>query len=119
MPLIANQPLEQVLLERRAEPEQRNLILAHVRVNPKRHRRPRLAKPIEGRERHLHVIAHTADIDDDAAGMLLDERPTQLRDHFILPSLQPLVRRPSVTSHFAPSAVSLQPSDFQLSPGSQ
>ena len=27
------------------------------------------------------------DINDDAAWMLLDQRPTKLRDHFILPSL--------------------------------
>ena len=41
----------------------------------------RLAQPVERRERHLHVIAHAGDINDDAAWVLLDQRPTKLRDH--------------------------------------
>src|SRR4029453_19462093 len=45
-----NQPLEQVLLERRAEPEQRKLILTHVRVNPERHRPPPPPPPPARRE---------------------------------------------------------------------
>ena len=47
-------------------------ILAHVRVDPQRDRRAGLAEPVERGERHLHVVADAADVDDDAARMLLD-----------------------------------------------
>ena len=35
-----DQPLEQILLERRREPEERDDVLAHVRVDPQRDRAP-------------------------------------------------------------------------------
>ena len=45
MPLIADQPLEQILFERRGEAVERDDVLAHVRVDAQRHRRARLAEP--------------------------------------------------------------------------
>ena len=72
-----DQPLEEILLERRAEAVERNQILAHVGVDPQHDRRPRLPEPVEGRERHLHIVADATDVDHDAARMFLDQRTSE------------------------------------------
>ena len=48
----ADEPLEQILLERRREAVERELILAHVRVDAQRDVAARLAEAVERRQRH-------------------------------------------------------------------
>ena len=64
MPLTAISRSNRSLLERRREPEERERVLAHVRVDAQRDRRARLAERVERGQRHLHVVADAADVDD-------------------------------------------------------
>ena len=74
----ADQPLEQLLLERRREPVERERVLAHVGVDAQRDLGARLAEPVERRQRHVHVVADAADVDDDAVRLLLEQPPAQV-----------------------------------------
>ena len=81
MPLIGDQPLEDRELERRGEAEERELILAHVRVHAQRDLGAGIAGGVERRQRHRDVVADAADVDDHAVGMLLEHAPAKKRDH--------------------------------------
>ena len=63
------------------EPEERDHVLAHVRVDAQRHLAARLAEPVERRDRHLHVVADALHVDDDAVGVLLEEAAAEEGDH--------------------------------------
>ena len=76
-----DQPLEQLVLERRGKAEERNLILTDVGVDAKGDVRVGLASLIERRHRHLHVVANSMDVDDQAIGVLLEQAAAQQGDH--------------------------------------
>ena len=77
-----DQPLEQILLERRREPVERDA-RPRARACACAARPPRrLAEPVERRQRHLHVVADAADVDDDAARTSSRASvPRETRDH--------------------------------------
>ena len=71
----ADQPLEQIELERRGKAVERERVLAHVRVHAQRDVGARLAQAVERRQRHGDVVADAADVDDDPVRLFLEERP--------------------------------------------
>ena len=77
----ANQPLEQLFLERRHESEELQRVLAHMRVDPKHDRRAGLADGVEGRQRHEHVVADAADVDNKPLDVFFEQRARQTSDH--------------------------------------
>ena len=81
MPLTAIKRSKIGELERGGEPEQRQLILANVRVHAQRDLSASVAGSVERRERHRHVVAHAADIDDHPVGMFFEHAPAKERDH--------------------------------------
>ena len=81
MPLTAISRSNRSCSSARREPEQRDLILAHVRVDAQRHGAAGLAGLVERRQRHLHVVADAVDVDDQAARVLLEQVAAQDGDH--------------------------------------
>ena len=64
-PETADQPLEEGLLGRGQEAEERERVLAHVGVDEQRDLAAGLAEPVEGGERDGDAVADAADVDDD------------------------------------------------------
>ncbi len=83
-PADANQALEQLLLQQRGEPVQRDRIFAHVRVNPQRDIGIGIAKTVERRERHEDVVADAVDVHDDAVRMFFEDAAAEMGDHVVL-----------------------------------
>ncbi len=81
IPLIAISRSKTVCSSGVAKPKSASLILADVRVDAQRDLGAGFAGDVKRRQRHRDVVAHTADIDDDAIGMLLENAPAQERDH--------------------------------------
>ena len=84
----ADQALEELMLERGREAEERDLVLAHVRVNAQRDFAAGVAGFVERRHRHLHVVAHAMHVHDEPARVLLDQAAAQLGNHFSVTSDQ-------------------------------
>jgi hypothetical protein len=78
-----NEAFEQIVLQHRGKPVQRNDILAHVRVHAQGHVRSRFAETVKRRERHLDVVPDAGDVHNQAARRLLHDRPTQQGDHVV------------------------------------
>jgi len=76
-----NQPLEQILLETGRKTEEQQRVLAHVGVNAQRDLRARVAEPVEGGQRHGHVIPDAVDVDDDPVRLLVENASSEVRDH--------------------------------------
>ena len=89
MPLTAINFSNIIELEIGRKTVERELILAHVRVNPQRDRRAGIAAAVKRRQRHLHVVADAGDIDDHAIRMLFEDLAAEARDHLRWPVIAP------------------------------
>ena len=72
MPLIADQPLEQLPFEVGEESIQLQRVLAHVRVDAQRDLAPLLADVVEGRQRDVHFVPDALHVDDDPVRLLVE-----------------------------------------------
>jgi hypothetical protein len=81
MPLIENQPLEQILLEPRGEAVQREGVFAHVGVYAERDVCAWFAEVIERRQRHEQIVADAVDVEDDPVRLFIEKTSAQVRNH--------------------------------------
>ena len=75
-----DEPLEERLLGGGQEAEERERVLAHVRVGEQRDLGARLAEPVEGAERDREPVADAADVDDRLLRLLAQQPAVELRD---------------------------------------
>ena len=81
MPLMGNQALEQILLERRREAIQGDHVFTHVRMDTKRDVRSRLADAVKRGQRDEHVVADASDVHRQAVRRFFGQRAFQSGDH--------------------------------------
>ena len=81
MPLMRDQPLEQLLLERGEKSVQLQRVLAHVRVDAQRDLGAVVADVVVGGQRHVHLVADALHVDDDPVRLLVEDPPAKERDH--------------------------------------
>ena len=81
MPLMPISRSKSSCSSRVAKSVERQRVLADVRVDPQRDLGAGVAEPVEGRQRHRHVVADAADVDDDAIRLLVENAAAEMRDH--------------------------------------
>src|SRR5262245_35629019 len=77
----SNEPLEQLLLERREEPVQLQRVLADMCVDAQRDFRAGLAYVVVRGQRDVQFIPNTVHIDRDSIGMFVEDTPSEECDH--------------------------------------